>query len=201
MAKANKSKKKSPSRSKTKSSSKNKGGISIIKTIIVVIVLFIVAAVMSYIYLHYFRNDKPSTQVTEIEQTALSPKETQPLEDVTPKKSEKIEPNKTEKTENQSSKTSIEGTWVSNLSGTMLTFKGDQYNIDFMGVESTKPFMGTFSISGNEIKFVNSKKNTICALEEGIYTFTFKGNNIIFTTKKDNCNKRSLALQSEWYKF
>ena len=91
---------------------------------------------------------------------------------------------------------SITGTWMSTTGGAFLTMGNNEYRLDFMGVDSDKPIIGTYSVSGDLITFVN--KQDPCKDVEGKYEVRFNKQEIGFKCKSDECTKRKATLPTEW---
>ena len=85
---------------------------------------------------------------------------------------------------------------MSTTGGAVLTMKNKEYRLDFMGVDSDKPIIGTYSVDGDLITFVNKKDP--CKDVKGLYEVRFNKNEIGFKCKSDDCTKRKATLPTEW---
>ena len=103
-------------------------------------------------------------------------------------------------TETKTSETAVEisikGTWQSTTGGAFLTMDGKEYRLDFMGVDSDAAIIGTYSVDGDLITFVNKKDP--CKDVKGLYEVKFNKNEIAFKCKSDDCTKRKATLPTEW---
>ncbi len=91
---------------------------------------------------------------------------------------------------------SIEGCWMSTTGGAVLTMKDFEYRIDFMGVDSGKPIIGTYLVENNIITFSN--KQDPCKDAAGAYEVNFNKKEISFKCKNDDCTKRKSTLVTDW---
>lgn len=90
----------------------------------------------------------------------------------------------------------ITGTWMSTTGGAVLTMKNNEYRIDFMGVDSDAAIIGTYTVDGDMITFVNKKDP--CKDAKGLYEVRFHKQEIGFKCKSDDCTKRKATLPTEW---
>lgn len=90
----------------------------------------------------------------------------------------------------------IEGCWMSTTGGAVLTMKDFEYRIDFMGVDSGKPVIGTYAVENNIITFSN--KQDPCKETKGTYEVAFDKHEISFKCKDDDCTKRKSTLVTDW---
>ena len=192
--------KKPISKPKKKGSSKKKKSKNIFTKIIVIIFVVILAFFM------IFSLFKPSGK-KNIEKPATKQVKTEVKKDtktVNDNKTEKVEqkeekPNKKEEkkiAETKAVEKSIKGTWQSTTGGAFLTMDGQRYQLDFMGVDSDKQIIGTYSVDGDLITFVNKKDP--CKDVKGLYEVKFNKNEIGFKCKSDDCTKRKATLPTEW---
>ena len=91
---------------------------------------------------------------------------------------------------------SITGTWMSTTGGAILTIKNFEYRLDFMGIDTDKPIIGTYIVEGDQITFVN--KEDPCKDVNGLYEVKFNKHEIVFKCKSDDCTKRHATLPTEW---
>ena len=132
-------------------------------------------------------------------------KEAKPVETKKQDKAEKKEGTKDNKKAEEKQKKaeqttavskSIQGTWQSTTGGAFLTMDGKEYRLDFMGVDGDEPIIGTYSVDGDIITFVNKKDP--CKDVKGLYEVKFDKNEIGFKCKSDECTKRKATLPTEW---
>lgn len=90
----------------------------------------------------------------------------------------------------------IEGCWMSTTGGAVLTMKDFEYRIDFMGVDSGKPIIGTYLVEDDIITFSN--KQGTCKDTAGAYEVNFNKKEISFKCKNDDCTKRKSTLVTDW---
>lgn len=171
--------KKPISKPKKKGSSKKKSSNFITRLIIIIFVLIFAA----FFILKFMKNigskDKKQTQKTEVV-----------------KKQEKKDKEDKKAAETKAVETSITGTWMSTTGGAVLTMKNKEYRLDFMGVDSDAPIIGTYSVNGDLITFVNKKDP--CKDVKGLYEVKFNKNEIGFKCKSDDCIKRKATLPTKW---
>lgn len=194
-----------------KSSSKKKKG-NIFTKIIVIIFVIILAF---FLILSVFR---PSGKTQKVEQTKVEQKvkvEEKKVEQKVEKKIEQKEEKPAAKEAKLSKKEekaiaekdkkdletkavakSIKGTWQSTTGGAFLTMDGKEYRLDFMGVDSDKPIIGTYTVDGDMITFINTKDP--CKDVKGLYEVRFNKQEIGFKLKSDDCTKRKATLPTEW---
>ena len=91
---------------------------------------------------------------------------------------------------------SIEGCWMSTTGGAVLTMKDFEYRIDFMGVDSGKPIIGTYFVENDIVTFSN--KQDPCKDTAGAYEVNFDKKEISFKCKNDDCTKRRSTLVTDW---
>lgn len=190
--------KKPISKPKKKGSSKKKKSGNIFTKLIVIIFIVILA------FFLIFSMFRPSVKRQNIEQTKVEQKvkveekkvEKQP-EKVEQKKEEKIDKKEEKKiAETKAVEKSIKGTWQSTTGGAFLSMDGKEYRLDFMGVDSDLPIIGTYSVDGDLITFINKKDP--CKDVKGLYEVKFNKNEIAFKCKSDDCTKRKATLPTEW---
>ncbi|MBO7460656.1 MAG: hypothetical protein J6T53_07100 [Bacteroidales bacterium] len=193
--------KKPISKPKKKGSSKKKKSGNIFTKLIVIIFVIILA------FFLIFSVFRPSNKTAKVEKPTSQLVEKQEKKDVkaaeNPKAEEKAtaEVKKDEKAEKKAAETkvveqSIKGTWQSTTGGAFLTMDGKEYRLDFMGVDSDLPIIGTYSVDGDLITFINKKDP--CKDVKGLYEVKFNKNEIGFKCKSDDCTKRKATLPTEW---
>ena len=189
--------KKPISKPKKKGSSKKKKSGNIFTKLIVIIFVIILA------FFLIFSVFRPSGKKQVVEQTKVEQKvkveekkvEKQP--EKVEQKEEKIDKKEEKKiAETKAVEKSIKGTWQSTTGGAFLTMDGKEYRLDFMGVDSDQPIIGTYSVDGDLITFINKKDP--CKDVKGLYEVKFNKNEIGFKCKSDDCTKRKATLPTEW---
>lgn len=181
--------KKPISKPKKKGSSKKKKSGNIITKILVIIFILI------FVAFFIFKFTRPSEVKVNKENTTSQVVENQKKQD---KKDSKDKMNKMDKKsiETKAVEKSISGTWMSTTGGAVLTMKNHEYRLDFMGVDSDAAIIGTYSVDGDLITFINKKDP--CKDVKGLYEVRFNKNEIGFKCKSDNCTKRKATLPTEW---
>jgi hypothetical protein len=197
MAKASKK----PAKPKKKGSSKKKNSKNIFTKLIVIIFVVILAFFMIFSIfkpsgkknIEKKETPKVTTEVTKETKPAEKPKTTAEKKDIEIKKDKKEEK---KAAETKVVAKSIKGTWQSTTGGAFLTMDGKGYRLDFMGVDSDKPIIGTYSVDGDLITFINQKDP--CKDVKGLYEVKFIKNEIGFKCKSDDCIKRKATLPTKW---
>ena len=193
--------KKPISKPKKKGSSKKKKSGNIFTKLIVIIFVIILA------FFLIFSVFRPSGKTAKVEKPTSQLVEKQEKKDVKPAEKPKAEEKtaaevkKDEKAEKKAAETkaveqSIKGTWQSTTGGAFLSMDGKEYRLDFMGVDSDLPIIGTYSVDGDLITFINKKDP--CKDVKGLYEVKFNKNEITFKCKSDDCTKRKATLPTEW---
>ena len=190
--------KKPISKPKKKGSSKKKKSGNIFTKLIVIIFVVILA------FFLIFSVFRPSSKTAKVEKPMSQLVEKQDKKEVKqaekPQVDEKATP-EDEKAEKKAAETkaveqSIKGTWQSTTGGAFLTMDGKGYRLDFMGVDSDQPIIGTYSVDGDLITFINKKDP--CKDVKGLYEVRFEKQEIGFKCKSDDCTKRKATLPTEW---
>jgi hypothetical protein len=193
--------KKPISRPKRKGGSKSKKSNNFITRLIVIIFVLILAF---FLIFSVFR-PSPKAQGPEVKTTQIVEEQqndkVKPVETPKPKEEVKVEEKTTPKEEKKAAETkvvaqSIKGTWQSTTGGAFLTMDGKGYRLDFMGVDSDQPIIGTYSVDGDRITFKNTSDP--CKGIEGVYEVRFEKQEIGFKLKNDDCTKRKATLPTEW---
>ena len=186
---------------KKKSGSKKKKSNNLITRLIVIIFVLILAFFMIF---SVFRST-PKVTDPEVNTTQIAEEQqnnnVKPVENPKPKEEVKVEEKTTPKEEKKAAETkvvaqSIKGTWQSTTGGAFLTMDGKGYRLDFMGVDSDQPIIGTYSVDGDRITFKNTSDP--CKSIEGVYEVRFDKQEIGFKCKSDDCTKRKATLPTEW---
>ena len=203
--------KKPISKPKKKGSSKKKSNSFITRLIIIIFVLIFAAFFVLKFTKNIGSKDKKQNPKTEVVKKEKKDKQ-EKREESKDKKDKKEEKEKTEKKKDKSTKEnkeqekkatettavekSISGTWMSTTGGAVLTMKNKEYRLDFMGVDSDAPIIGTYSVDGDLITFTNKKDP--CKDVKGLYEVRFNKQEIGFKCKSDDCTKRKATLPTEW---
>lgn len=190
--------KKPISKPKKKGSSTKKKSGNIFTKLIVIIFVVILALFL------IFRAFKPSGNEQKVEQAKVEQKvkvEEKKVEKKAEKKVEKKEEKAIAEQDKKIAETktvakSIKGTWQSTTGGAFLTMDGKEYRLDFMGVDSDAAIIGTYTVDGDLITFINKKDP--CKDVKGLYEVKFNKNEIAFKCKSDDCTKRRATLPTEW---
>lgn len=186
---------------KKKNGSKKKKSNNLITRLIVIIFVLILAFFMIF---SVFRST-PKVTDPEVNMTQIAEEQqnnnVKPVENPKPKEEVKTEEKTTPKEEKKAAETkvvsqSIKGTWQSTTGGAFLTMDGKGYRLDFMGVDSDQPIIGTYSVDGDRITFKNTSDP--CKSIEGVYEVRFEKQEIGFKCKSDDCTKRKATLPTEW---
>ena len=186
---------------KKKSGSKKKKSNNFVTRLIVIIFVLILAFFLIFSVFRPSQKAKgPEANTTQIveerQNNNVKPVENQKLEEEV-----KAEDKQTPKEEKKAAETkvvaqSIKGTWQSTTGGAFLTMDGKGYRLDFMGVDSDQPIIGTYSVDGDRITFKNTSDP--CKGIEGVYEVRFNKQEIGFKLKSDDCTKRKATLPTEW---
>ena len=180
--------KKPISKPKKKGSSKKKKSGNIITKILVIIFILI------FVAFFIFKFTRPSADKVKVETTTSQVVENQKTKTEKPVEKDKKQAKKAAET--KAVEKSITGTWMSTTGGAVLTMKNKEYRLDFMGVDSDAAIIGTYSVDGDLITFVNKKDP--CKDVKGLYEVKFNKNEIGFKCKSDDCTKRKATLPTEW---
>lgn len=188
---------------KKKNSTGKKSSGNVYTKIITIILAVIIVGFIFYKLLPETKSDSNKNISTKIieqnDSNAAIKKEAQKEEDG--KEAEPAKPAKADKPAKKPRSTaavakSIEGCWMSTTGGAVLTMKDFEYRIDFMGVDSGKPIIGTYLVENNIITFSN--KQDPCKETKGTYEVDFDKHEISFKCKNDDCTKRKSTLVTDW---
>ena len=193
--------KKPISKPKKKGSSKKKKSGNIFTKLIVVIFVIILAFFLIFSVFKPLRRSENATAPASQRVSTEVKKEVKPVEtetsEMTGQKAESIDKKEEKKVaETKAVERSIKGTWQSTTGGAFLTMDGKEYRLDFMGVDSDMPIIGTYSVDGDLITFINKKDP--CNDVKGLYEVKFDKQEIRFKCKSDECTKRKATLPTEW---
>ena len=168
---------------------KKKGGLKRKKSGNIFTKILVIVFVLIFVAFFVFKFTRPSEVKVNKENTTSQAVDNHQKKDKMDKQDKKeIETKAVEK--------SITGTWMSTTGGAVLTMKDKAYRLDFMGVDSDPAIIGTYSVDGDLITFVNKKDP--CKDVKGLYEVKFNKNEIGFKCKSDDCTKRKATLPTEW---
>jgi len=98
--------------------------------------------------------------------------------------------------------TPIEGIWVSNYDGVMLTITGLTFTLESSGVDETQKIKGDLSIEENIVTFVYTSGSEVCKGPEGHYLYSIDGKDeLFFKLIKDICDGRKERMTASWFKL
>ena len=167
--------------------SKKKKSNNLITRLIVIIFILILAFFM------IFSVFRPSNKPAKVEKAKVEQKIKTEDKKIEKKAETKAEAKAQETTAVEKS---ITGTWMSTTGGAVLTMGDNNYRLDFMGVDSDAAIIGTYSVDGDLITFINKKDP--CKDVKGLYEVRFDKQEIGFKCKSDDCTKRRATLPTEW---
>ena len=183
---------------------KNVSGGLLTKLIVIFFALILVAFFALKFINQSKTKEKQATQL--VEKQEVKEKEavkTPKAEDKAQTETKKDKPSEKEQkkaeqkiAETQKVTKSIQGTWQSTTGGAFLTMSGKDYRLDFMGVDSDQPIIGTYTVDGDMITFIN--KTDPCKDAKGLYEVRFEKQEIAFKCKSDDCTKRRATLPTAW---
>ena len=160
----------------SKSKKQNKPGNY--KTFIVLFIVLAAIALASVIISYFITNDESDILSQETEQSDQQTIDQQ--EDI---------------------QTSLEGTWVSNYDGAILTITSLSFTIENPGVDDPTKTSGKLAIEQNLVTFVNTGTEEVCKGTEGHYQFTFEKDEVSFKLIKDNCESRKERMTANWFRL
>jgi len=183
---------------KKKGISKKKKSGNIITRIIVVIFVLLLAFFLIFSVFKPSKNDKKETKPEQKTEKVVKDDNKTVVKDTKQAKKEEtaIEQADKKAAETKAVEKSIKGTWQSTTGGAFLTMDGRSYRLDFMGIDTDKPIIGTYIVEGDQITFVN--KEDPCKDVKGLYEVKFNKHEIGFKCKSDDCTKRHATLPTEW---
>lgn len=160
----------------SKSKKRNKPGNY--KTLIVLFIVLVAIAIASVIISYFITNDESNIASQETEQS----------DQLTIDQQENIQ-------------TSLEGNWVSNYDGAILTITGLSFIIENPGVDDPTKAAGKLTVEQNLVTFVNTGGEEVCKGIEGHYQFTFEKDEVSFKLIKDNCGSRKERMTVSWFRL
>lgn len=98
-------------------------------------------------------------------------------------------------------KTPLEGSWVSNYDGAILTFTGLDFLLELPSVDSLEKITGKIAMEKTIVTFYYTSGKKSCIDVEGHYQFTFEGGELSFKVIKDQCASRKERMTANWFKL
>jgi hypothetical protein len=145
----------------------------------IVIAIAIISMLISYFWVEQEKPDVLLLPKTEKDQKAVEPTKEQ-LELATP----------------------LEGTWVSNYDGVMLTVSGLSFTLESSGVDGAQKINGDLSIEENIVTFVYTSGSEVCKGPEGHYLYSIDGSGeLFFKLIKDICDGRKERMTASWFRL
>lgn len=94
----------------------------------------------------------------------------------------------------------LNGTWVSNYDGTLLTIKGTDVVFEMPSVDESSKIKGNILLEKNIVTFLPS--DGPCGIEEGHYLYSIDENGeLFFKLIKDKCKSREERMSMTWFKL
>ncbi len=159
--------------------------------LIFVLVIVVLAAVS--LSVSYFLLQDDSHQLSSIFENSDTTEETTELTDppIIKDPVEKDEP-----------KTLLEGTWVSNYDGNIMTINRLGFTLESPSVSTSSKLSGKISIEKNIITFSYTSGSEACGSTEGHYQFQLEGaEEVFFKLIKDDCSSRKERNTMGWFKL
>ena len=98
-------------------------------------------------------------------------------------------------------KTPLEGSWVSNYDGAILTFTGLDFVVELPSVDSPEKISGKIAIEKTIVTFYYTNGKKSCIDVEGHYQFSFDKDEIFFKVIKDQCASRKERMTATWFRL
>lgn len=168
-----------------KSRKKNINNNSLVTLIIIIVLLGIISVVTAYFMLDEDQKDIPQlieNVIGSSDTNIETPIETQPIE-------EKV------------ITSPIDGTWVSNYDGAMLTISNGSFSIEMPSVDASSKVKGSLAVENTIVTFINATGNKSCIGKEGHYNYSFKDGELMLNMIKDQCENRSERMNETWFKL
>ncbi len=175
-------------KTRRKSTAKKNGNSSMGRLLIVLVIIAVLAFAITYI-------------ITTTSQKDASIKESAKSENPMP---EKVKDENQSRMANEGptiKKGNIDGTWVSENDGSMLTIKGRDYTIELPNVDGTVMESGTVVVLQHQVTFVNTVEDADCTVSPGVYKYEVVENTIVFQKVEDKCKSRVSRLSANWFKI
>lgn len=169
---------------KRRSRKKPNNNNSIITLIIIIVILAIISVITAYFVL-----GDDEKQIPDLFEEIVSPEN--PGEEI--KNIESIE--------EITVKTAIDGTWVSNYDGAMLTISGTTFSIEMPSVDASSKVSGRLAVEKTIVSFSNTSGNEACLGKEGHYNYSFIDGELMLNKIKDPCDSRSQRMIDTWFKL
>jgi len=145
----------------------------------IVIVIAIISMLLSYFWIS---EEKPDVLLLPAQEQVKETKTT-PVATSTPAKE-------------------IQGIWVSNYDGAMLTIKGLHFDLELSGIDESTIIKGTLAVEGNIVTFVYTAGTEVCKGPEGHYLYSIdESGELFFKLIKDTCEIRKERMTASWFKL
>jgi hypothetical protein len=168
-----------------KSRKKTSTNNTLLTLIIIIVLLGIISVVTAYFMLNDENKDIPKL-----------------IENVVGSSDTNIEtPADPKPDETEIIKTPIDGTWVSNYDGAMLTIENGTFSIEMPSVDASSKVKGTLALENSIVTFINKTEGKACKDEEGHYKFTFIDDELKLSKIKDACESRSERMNETWFRL
>lgn len=96
----------------------------------------------------------------------------------------------------------IQGIWVSNYDGAMLTITGLNFELELSGIDETEKISGKLSVETNIVTFVYTSGTKVCKGPEGHYLYSInESGELFFKLIKDPCESRKERMSATWFKL
>ena len=96
----------------------------------------------------------------------------------------------------------IDGTWVSNYDGAMLTISGSSFTMELPGVDESGKIKGNVAYEENIVTFVYESGSSTCKGTEGHYLYSIdKNGELFFKLIKDVCESRKERMTATWFRL
>ncbi len=154
---------------------------------VVVGLVIIVLALIAFIITYFIMSDE------KVDKDVLSQTETQEIV--------KKDGKSVDKENDLNISELLEGTWVSNNDGAMLTIKGRDFTIELPSVDNPEKTNGKVVYTKANITFVNTDKDNDCGIKPGEYEFIMRNGEVTFIVVKDDCKSRVTQMSSSWFKL
>jgi len=94
----------------------------------------------------------------------------------------------------------INGTWVSNYDGAMLTISGRSITLELPGVDESGKIKGNITYEENTVTFIYESGTSSCKGAEGHYLYSIDNNGeLFFKLIKDDCESRKERMTASWF--
>lgn len=170
---------------KRRSRKKTKSENSFITLVIIIVLLAIVSVVTAYFIL-----GDDEKQIPDLIENEAG---TQNKSDVETHNNDAINESKT--------KTDIDGTWVSNYDGAMLTITGNTFSLEMPSVDASSKVNGSLAVEKTIVSFTNTSGNKACIGKEGHYNYSFIDGELMLNKIKDPCDRRSERMTETWFRL